>query len=155
MENQTEFLSQEKKSDLEKELNNLKTDVRKAILERLAFAKSLGDLSENAEYHSSKDEQGKNEARISQIEAILKDAVVVEANTDGVVGLGSLVILQKKGSDDSKEYKIVGNEEADLASGKMAFTSPIGAAVMDQKAGDTITITTPRGETVYTIKEVK
>ena len=149
-----EFLTSEKKRELEQELQHLKTDVRNDILERLAFAKSLGDLSENAEYHSSKEAQGKNEARISQIEAILKTAVIVEANTDGTIGLGSEVVLQKKGSDTTVTYKIVGNEEADLAQGKMSYTSPIGDAVMGKKAGDVVIITTPRGETKYTILAV-
>jgi transcription elongation factor GreA len=149
-----EFLTVEKKKQLEQELEHLKTDVRNEILERLAFAKSLGDLSENAEYHSSKEAQGKNEARISQIEAILKTAVIVEANTDGTVGLGSRVVLQKEGADETVEYQIVGNEEADLTQGKMSFTSPIGSAVMNKQEGDVVAITTPRGETRYTILKV-
>lgn len=150
-----EFLTQEKKTELELELQNLKTTVRSDILERLAFAKSLGDLSENAEYHSSKDAQGKNEARIAQIEYILKNAVVVEANTDGTVGLGSVVVLVKKGSGDEKTYQIVGNEEADFPSGKISFESPIGAAVMGQKQGAMVSVETPRGITEYQIKLVK
>lgn len=150
-----EFLTQEKKEALEAELENLKTVVRSDILERLAFAKSLGDLSENAEYHSSKDAQGKNEARISQIEYILKNAVVVEANTDGTVGLGSTVVLVKKESGEEKTYQIVGNEEADFSSGKISFESPIGGAVMEKKKGDMINVETPRGVTEYEIKTVK
>ena len=150
-----EFLTQEKKTELESELQNLKTTVRSEILERLAFAKSLGDLSENAEYHSSKDAQGKNEARISQIEYILKNSIVVEANTDGTIGLGSTVVLVKKDSGDEKTYQIVGNEEADFSAGKISFESPIGAAVMDKLQGDTISVQTPRGITEYEIKEVK
>lgn len=154
MDNQQEFLTKEKKEALEQELNFLKTEKRSEILERLAFAKSLGDLSENAEYHSSKEDQGKNEARISQIEAILKDAVIVEVNTDGIVGLGSTVELKKEESGDIKTYQIVGSEEADLSVGKMAFDSPIGIAVMDKQVGDGVKVTTPKGETTYTIISV-
>lgn len=153
MENQ-EFLTNEKKNQLEQELLNLKTVVRSDILERLAFAKSLGDLSENAEYHSSKDAQGKNEARISQIEYILKHAVVVEANTDGTVGLGSTVVLVKKDSGDEKTYQIVGNEEADFSSGKISFESPIGAAVMNKSKGEIVSVKTPKGFIEYEIKKV-
>ncbi len=156
-----EFLTKEKKQELEQELEFLKTEKRTEILERLAFAKSLGDLSENAEYHSSKDAQGKNEARISQIEAILKDAVIVEANSDGTVGLGSTVTLIKQSPNsasqngqEEKVYQIVGNEEADFSAGKISFESPIGSAVMEKQEGDTVTIVTPGGETTYQIKQV-
>lgn len=150
-----EFLTQEKKKELEAELENLKTVIRAEILERLAFAKSLGDLSENAEYHDSKDAQGKNEARISQIEYILKNAIVVEVNTDGTVGLGSTVVLVKKDSGEEKTYQIVGNEEADFSAGKISFESPIGAALIDKSQGEFVSVETPRGITEYKIKSVK
>lgn len=151
--NNHELLTQEKKQDLEAELLHLKTTKRQEILDALAFAKSLGDLSENAEYHTSKDNQGKNEARISQIEAVLKDAVVVEVNTDGTVGVGSTVSLKKE-SGEEVSYMLVGNEEADFSAGKIAFTSPIGAAILDKKKGDSVSVTTPRGDTSYTIISV-
>ena len=155
MSNEGEFLTIEKKEELEQELTFLKTEKRSEILERLAFAKSLGDLSENAEYHTSKEDQGKNEARISQIEAILKDAIIVEANTDGTVGIGSTVDLTKKESGDKKSYQIVGAEEADLSAGKMSFDSPIGKALMNKQTGDEVTVKTPMGEVVYIIEGVK
>lgn len=150
-----EFLTLDKKKELEAELDHLKTVVRADILARLAFAKSLGDLSENAEYHDSKDSQGKNEARISQIEHILKNAVVVEANTDGTVGLGSTVVLVKKDSGEEKTYQVVGNEEADFSTGKISFESPLGSALMDKKQSDEVGVTTPRGEVTYIINQVK
>lgn len=148
-----ELLTQQKKEELEAELLHLKTSKRQEILDALAFAKSLGDLSENAEYHTSKDNQGKNEARISQIEAVLKDAIIVEANTDGTIGIGSNVTLKKE-SGDEVTYMLVGNEEADFSSGKIAFTSPIGTAILDKQTGDKVTVTTPRGDTVYTVVSV-
>lgn len=150
-----EFLTADKKAALENELEHLKTVVRADILERLAFAKSLGDLSENAEYHSSKESQGKNEARISQIEYILKNAVVIEANTDGTVGIGSTVVLTKKGTDEQKTYQIVGNEEADFSVGKISFESPIGSALMNKIEDDDVVVLTPKGETIYVIESVK
>lgn len=153
--NTHEFLSKEKIKELEEELLFLKTDKRSDILERLAFARSLGDLSENAEYHSSKDEQGKNEARISQIEEILKYAVTVEAGDDGVIGLCSSVVLEKKGSAETVSYQVVGNEEADFSAGKISFESPLGSALMGKEKGSEVTITTPKGETSYVIKEVE
>lgn len=150
-----EFLTQEKIESLEQELEFLKTEKRSGILDRLAFAKSLGDLSENAEYHSAKEEQGKNEARISQIETILKNAVIVEANDDGKIGLGSTVVLEKKDTKEEKTYQIVGNEEADFSSGKISFESPLGNALIDKQAKDEVMIATPKGDTVYLIKMVK
>jgi transcription elongation factor GreA len=150
-----EFLTQDKKTALETELLSLKTTVRADILERLAFAKSLGDLSENAEYHSSKDAQGKNESRIAQIEYVLKNAVLVEVNTDGTIGLGSTVVLVKKESGEEKIYQIVGNEEADFSAGKISFESPIGSALMDKQQGDEVIVETPKGETFYKIRSVK
>ncbi|MFT7327933.1 MAG: transcription elongation factor GreA [Crocinitomicaceae bacterium] len=152
--NEQEFLTKEKKKSLEVEIEHLKTSVRANILERLAFSKSLGDLSENAEYHDSKDAQGKNEARISQIEYILKNAVVVEVNTDGTVGLGSKVVLVKKETGEEKSYQLVGNEEADFSAGKISFESPIGAALMSKKKGDAVGVTTPKGEIIYKINNV-
>lgn len=151
----TEFLTPEKKIELEKELYNAKTEKRQEILDRLAFAKSLGDLSENAEYHTSKDDQGKNEARISQIEAILKDAVVVEANTNGVVGLGSTIVVLHLENNIEKTYVIVGNEEADFSTGKISYTSPIGAVVLEKSIGDIVSVETPRGEAKYKIISVR
>lgn len=149
------FLTREKKKELEGELTYLKTEKRSEILDRLAFAKSLGDLSENAEYHSSKEDQGKNEARITEIEHILKYAVMVEANTDGTIGLGSLVVLTKKDTGEERTYTIVGAEESDVLAAKMSFDSPIGKAVMDKKQGDVVKVETPKGEVTYTITSVQ
>ncbi len=155
MNTEGEFLTKEKKVELEKELQYRKIEKRQEILDRLAFAKSLGDLSENAEYHTSKDDQGKNEARILQIETILKDAVVVEANTDGVIGLGSRVIILNIGKNTEKEYQIVGDEEADFSLGKISFSSPIGSALLGKINGDLVEVDTPRGKTNYKIMFVR
>ncbi len=148
------YLSIEKKEALEKELHMLKTEKRSEILERLAFAKSLGDLSENAEYHSSKEDQGKNEARISEIEAILKDAQIIEANTDGTIGMGSVIVLQKEESKQEVTYTIVDERESDVLAGKMAISSPLGKVLVGKKKGDTVSVTTPKGNTSYFISSV-
>lgn len=155
MNTEREFLTQSKKDELESEMQFLKTEKRQEILDRLAFAKSLGDLSENAEYHNSKDDQGKNEARILQIETILKNAMVVESNNDGVASLGCTVVMMHVQKSVEKTYILVGNEEADLASGKIAYTSPIGSAILDKKEGDTVFVETPRGQVEYKIISVK
>lgn len=152
--NHSEFLTLQKKEELEKELLFLKTTKRQEILDRLSFAKSLGDLSENAEYHTSKDDQGKNEARISQIESILKDAVVVESNDDGIVAIGSRVSLLHVEKKSIREYQIVGNEEADFSLGKISYTSPLGAALLDKKEEDIVLVDTPRGVMKYQIQSI-
>lgn len=149
-----EFLTPQKKQELEAELQTLKTTKRSEILERLSFAKSLGDLSENAEYHTSKEAQGKNEARISQIEAILKDAVVIEANTDGTIGMGSTVVLVKDKEKEEKTYQVVGNEEANFSHGKISFESPLGSALMGKEQSEKVSVETPNGIIHYTIKSV-
>lgn len=148
------FLTEEKKEELQKELHERKTAIRSEILERLAFAKSLGDLSENAEYHSSKDEQGKNEARINQIEAILKDATTVERSTDGTVGIGSHVTLNKKDHDTQVSYHIVDPEEADFSQKKISYDSPLGKALMGKTHSDQVAVSTPKGTITYTIISV-
>ncbi len=154
MQTEGEFLTQEKKAELEKELQYRKGEKRQEILERLAFAKSLGDLSENAEYHSAKDDQGKNEARIAQIEAILKDAVIVEGSKNGEVMLGSKVLVFNIEKNEEKEYQIVGNEEADFSLGKISFSSPLGSSLLGHREGDEISVETPKGKVKYQIKKI-
>ncbi len=149
-----EFLTKEKKEELEKELKFRKKEKRKEILERLAFAKSLGDLSENAEYHSAKEEQGKNEARISQIEFILKHAVVVSKKSGEKIEIGSKVLLFNKEKEIEREYQIVGKEEADITLGKISFDSPLASALLGKKEGMEVEVETPRGVTYYFIKKV-
>lgn len=149
---ETIYLSKEKKEKIEQELNQLKTVKRPEILERLAFAKSLGDLSENAEYHSSKEDQGKNEARISELEHILKNAEVVEHTNSGVVTMGSTVTVKK--GDTEVSYIIVSQQEADLAEKKIADNSPLGSQLLGKGKGDTAVVTTPKGEVSYTIISV-
>lgn len=155
------FITKERKIELEAELLNLKTSVRPEILKRLQFAKSLGDLSENAEYHASREEQGKNEDRIKEIEHILKNHEIIEKNESGEVGLASVVTVQKDGPNSAdgqakpQTFTIVGPAEADMAQGKLSSESPIGAALMGKKAGDTAEVTTPGGVSVFNILEVK
>jgi len=155
MSDHKEFLTKKKKKELEEELAYRKGEKRQEILDRLAFAKSLGDLSENAEYHSAKEEQGKNEGRIAQIEYILKHAVVVSGGESGEVALGSHVRVRHKEKGVEREYQIVGKEEADLSAGKIGFDSPIGSALLGTHEGDTVEVETPRGTVHYEVLEVR
>ncbi len=143
-----------KKIELETELVNLKTVVRPAISERLQAARALGDLSENAEYQSSRDEQGKNEGKIQQIEAILKYAKIIERSGSDKVELGATVTIKKNITGDESTYMIVGNEEADISTNKISTSSPLGSAMVGKTNGEHFTMTTPRGEVEYTVVSV-
>ena len=150
--NQTvSYLTAEKRKDLEVELEVLKTEKRKEILEALEFAKSLGDLSENAEYHQAREEQGKLEERIANIENLLQNSETVKKHHSGLVEVGSTVVVQKDGTKEKKTFSIVGSEEADVLSGKISNNSPLGRALLGKKKGDKAHFATPKGEIVYNI----
>jgi transcription elongation factor GreA len=146
-----EYLTLEKKQLLEEELKTLKSVRRKEIADALEYAKSLGDLSENAEYHQAREDQANCEDRITHIEQILKNAVIMEGHTVGVVTVGSTVTIIKKGSKEEKTFAIVGSEEADSVSGKISNESPLGEALLGKKKGDKITVHAPKGEIEYSI----
>jgi transcription elongation factor GreA len=150
-----EYLTQEKKDALESELHHLKTVSRGEIGERVATARALGDLSENAEYHAARAEQGKNESRIMEIESILKRVEIIERSKSGMVELGATVVVKKIDSDEEKKYMIVSDTEADMAQSKISSTSPIGSAMMGKSTGDTFEIATPRGAVGYTVISVE
>ncbi len=150
----TEYITAEKKIELEKELARLAGVDRKEVLAKLEYAKSLGDLSENAEYHEARDEQGKLEDRIQKIEHILKNSTVVTSHHADLVEVGTTVTVSKKGGD-KKVYKIVGAEEADMIQGKISNQSPLGAALFGKKKGDTVSVHAPAGTIEYTIVSIE
>ncbi len=151
----TEYITKENKASLEAELKELTGPRRREIISAVEYAKSLGDLSENAEYHSAREEQGKLEERIGQIEHILKHAVVVERASDGLVNIGATVIIKKEGEQNTRTFLIVGSEETDMLSGKISYKSPIGSALMGKKAGEIVSVATPKGEMSYEILSVQ
>ncbi len=146
-----EFISQEKFEELTRELNELRTARRKEVAEQLEYARSLGDLSENAEYQEARGLQAAVEERIQKLEAILKHAKIVHTSKSDVVGMGSEVLVQKVGSTEKHNYTIVGAEEADMFSGKISYHSPLGAALLGKKAGDEFSLHTPKGVQRYKI----
>ncbi|HBM46085.1 MAG: transcription elongation factor GreA [Parcubacteria group bacterium GW2011_GWF2_38_76] len=150
-----QYLSQEKLNELRAELDDLKTRKRKEITESLEFAKSLGDLSENAEYQEAREMQAGVEQRITDLEAILKDAVVVSADHKGIIGMGSIVVVKTEPGKETKEFQVVGSEEANVIMGKISNLSPIGMALVGKKVGMTITVNTPKGAIQYKIIEIK
>ena len=150
-----DYITKEKRKALEIELENLKGPKRKEILASLEYAKSLGDLSENAEYHQTREEQGKLEERIAKIEQILQSSHIISSSGGGdVVEVGSKVIVQKEGKKENITYTIVGSEEADMTKGKVSNKSPMGEALFGKKKGESISFVTPGGVSNYKILSV-
>lgn len=149
------YLTQEKFEELTKELEHLKTTKRKEIAESLEYARSLGDLSENAEYQEAREMQAATEERIKQLEHILKNPQIVSHKKGDTVSLGSIVVIQKEGEKDTHEYTIVGSEEADMQERKISYLSPLGEAMMGKKKKESFTFETPTGKQQYTIISVK
>ncbi|MBI2108648.1 MAG: transcription elongation factor GreA [Parcubacteria group bacterium] len=149
------YLSKEKLEDLKKELEYLKTEKRKEVAESLEYARSLGDLSENAEYQEAGRLQTEVEDRISVIEALLRSAIIVSDYKGGVINIGSTVTVEKEGDQMKKTYRIVGSEESNMAQGKISNRSPLGAALIGKKKGDRAFVKTPNGEVPYVIVSVE
>jgi transcription elongation factor GreA len=150
-----EYLTQEKFDALQAELHDLKTVKRKEIAEHLEHARSLGDLSENAEYHEAREDQAQTEARILQLESILKNAVIVTHKSGDVVEIGSVVTVVKPGETAQSVFNLVGSEEADISVGKISHNSPLGAALFGKKKGESFEFQSPRGTVKYKIVDVK
>lgn len=144
-------ITDEGKQELEDELEGLKSR-RGAIADKIAEARDFGDLSENAEYDSAREEQGLVESRIAEIEDILLNAELIKGGSKTKVTLGSKVEL--KTGNKTVNYTVVGPVEADPLEGKISNESPIGVALMDKKVGDKATITTPKGDIEYEIVKI-
>ncbi|MDO8483057.1 MAG: transcription elongation factor GreA [bacterium] len=155
MDEKNEYLTKEKFDELSKELQELKTTKRKQVAESLEYAKSLGDLSENAEYHEARELQANTEDRIAKLETMLKSAVIISHHHSEAVAIGSVVKLEKITDDTKVKYKIVGSEEANLADGKLSIHSPLGSAMVGKKKGDQFKVTTPGGVVEYKITEIE
>ncbi len=146
------YLSQEKFDELNNELDFLVTKKRTEIATQLEYARSLGDLSENAEYHEARQMQGAIEDRIKYLAGLLKSVEIVKPHHSDHVEVGSTVSIQRKGEDEVKTYHIVGSEEANMAEGRISLNSPLGKAMMGKKKGETFTFTNPAGKKIeYTL----
>ena len=148
-----EYLTKEKFDEFTKELAQLKGVRRKEVAESLEYAKSLGDLSENAEYHEARDIQATIEDRIAKLEELLKTASIVSGNHTGVVNVGSVVTVEKDGK--KFVYSIVGSEEADVALNKISIKSPFGQAIIGKKKGEDFSYKAPNGELAYKLVDIK
>ena len=142
---------------LENELEELRTVRRKEISQKIKEAREQGDLSENAEYDAAKDEQREVEARIEEIEKILKNAEVVdeeEVSTD-VINIGCRVKVYDMEFDEELEFAIVGSTEANSRSGKISNESPVGKALIGSKVDDVVTVVMPAGEAQYKVLSIE
>lgn len=148
----TNYLTPEKFKELENELSTLKTTKRKEVANNLEYARSLGDLSENAEYQEAREMQATVEDRIAVIENTLKTAEIVSGERGDIVSMGSTVTVE--GPKGKQAFKIVGSEEVNTTEGRISNHSPIGAVLMGKKKGDTVSVTTPKGQMSYKIVSV-
>lgn len=148
------YLTSEGFLKLEEELDHLKKVERPDVITAIKEARALGDLSENAEYSSARERQGKLEARIKEIEYTLEHATIIETSNDGKVCVGSVVTVKYEEDDEEEEYTIVGTNEADPFENKISNESPIAQAVIGKKVGDKVSVESPNGSFSIEIMKV-
>ena len=141
---------------LVKELNYLKGEKREEIKEAIALARSFGDLSENAEYDEARNEQAKTEARISELEALIENAIIVDEDTidTSIANIGSTVLVYDVEEKEEIEYNIVGSIEADPFANKISDQSPIGRAIVGRREGDKVKVDAAGGTINFEIRKV-
>ncbi|MBD0381416.1 transcription elongation factor GreA [Paenibacillus sedimenti] len=155
MSNDEIILTPEGLAKLEQELEELKTVKRRELASRIKTAISYGDLKENSEYHSAKEEQAFMETRILNIERMLKKARVVKNIDTSTVNVGSVVILNDVEFAEKIEYRIVGPSEAEVSENKISYESPLGSALLGKSVGDIIHVDAPMGVIKYELLEIK
>ena len=145
------------KVKLEEELEQLKTVKRPEVIDRIKIARSFGDLSENSEYESAKDEQSSLETRIAQVEQMLRYAEIIDSDSvaKDEVSVGKSVTFVEVGETDEETYQIVGAAEADPMAGKISNESPIGESLIGHKLGETVAVQTPGGDMQVKITAVE
>lgn len=148
-----QHLTQERLDELKAELETLKNTKRQEVAQRLKTAKEYGDLSENSEYVEAREEQASVEARIFELEELLKDVVTIKTGEGGdVVAVGSIVTVKK--GDREMTYTIVGPYEAKPEEGRISDESPLGKAFLGHRVGDSVSVTTPGGTVQYEVVKV-
>ena len=152
---QPNYLTPEGEAKLTAELEDLKGPKREELSKRLRSAIQMGDLSENADYHKAKEDQGFLEGRIQELEAILRNSIIIEkTQSKGLVTIGSTITIQE-GDFDPETYHLVGATEADPRNGKISHESPIGRAIMDKKVGDIAEAETPGGKIKFKVIKIE
>ena len=157
MEEKKNYMTNKERQILQEELDDLRTNKLKEIAEKIKEAREQGDLSENAEYDAAKDEQRDIVARITQLEELLKNSLLIDVEniTDDVVNLGLIVTLYDEEFKEEIEYEIVGSSNSDSLDGRISNESPLGAAMMGKKVGDTVKVEAPAGEFSYKIVAIR
>jgi transcription elongation factor GreA len=151
------YLTRERMRELEEEIVRLKTTERKEIAQKIAEARSYGDLSENAEYDAAKEAQGLLEARIYKLEQTMARARIIDSGNmpNDKVYILSVVTVVNRNTNRQTEYTMVSAEEADIEQGKLAVSSPIGRALMGKKVGDVVTVQVPAGKITLEIVDIR
>ena len=151
------YMTQEGKEKLEKELHFLKTERRQEVVERIKIARDFGDLSENSEYDSAKEEQAFVETRIVQLEKMIRHAVIIENDKDNpnVVSLGSKVTFIELPDGEEETFTIVGSAEADPFEGKISNDSPMAKSLLGHEIGEEVNVSTPGGDIRVKIVKVE
>jgi transcription elongation factor GreA len=155
--NDTLYLTAEGAARLKTELEQLKGPARQEISQRLRSAIQMGDLSENADYHKAKEDQGFLEGKIMELEYLLKNATIIEEKDGGlreVVEVGARITVKEEG-ESPESYLLVGAKEADPRNGRISHESPIGSALMGHKVGDKVEVITPGGTLWLEIIEIE
>jgi transcription elongation factor GreA len=141
---------------LDRELRQLKSEERPAVIRAIAEAREHGDLSENAEYHAAREKQGFIEGRIKELEAVIGRAEVIDvARLSGPVKFGATVVVEDEDNGEEKTYQIVGEYEADIESGRLNVKSPLARALIGKEEGDSVEVRTPGGTRSYEILTVR
>jgi transcription elongation factor GreA len=151
------YLTRDGYNRLKEELHLLTTETRKEVLEKIAEARSHGDLSENAEYDAAREEQSQLEAKISELENKLAAATILDPKqikTDKVYILTSVKLRNLQADDEIIEYTLVSSEEADMDLGKISVRSPVGRSLIGKVVGDKVKISVPKGELHYEILDI-
>jgi transcription elongation factor GreA len=151
----TQYLSQDKYTALEQELRELKEHKIPAIAKRIDDAKQMGDLSENAEYHSAREDMSWAQTRLMEVQRILDNSELISKSAQhfGTIGIGSTIVVNTNGV--KKEFTIVGPQEASPLTGKISNESPLGSAFLGKKIGDKVSIDVPAGKQEFQILEVR
>ncbi len=150
----TTYLTQDKYDELLHELEQLKTAGRHEVAERLKHAKELGDLSENSEYQEAREQQSRLEQKINQLEDLMRNASIIKKSSgNNIVKIGSKIAAERNG--EAVSYVIVGSQDADPAQGKISNESPIGRNLLGLAVGDSVSVSTPKGETTIKILRIE
>ncbi|MCW9035672.1 MAG: transcription elongation factor GreA [Alphaproteobacteria bacterium] len=138
------------------ELKQLKSEERPAIIKAIATAREHGDLSENAEYHAAREKQSFTEGRISELEAVLSRADVIDPSTlsGDVIRFGATILLVDEDTDEEATYQILGSHEADISQGRLSITAPLARALIGKTLGDSIEVQAPGGSKSYEVLKV-